>query len=294
MDYMKESIASLEILEHIKKENFTQRVCLFITGTLLYALSFTIFFEPFNIVTGGTTGLAQIINSIKPINISLFVLVASFIIQVLGFLLLGFKETVKTFLGVIILPIFLEFATVFTSYIDFSNTSLFLTVTCGSIIMGFASGIILKSGFSLGGFQTIYQIIYKYLRISVGKSSLILNGTLIFISGFFFGFSNVLYAIAGLYIGSYITDKEILGTSVCKTFYIVTTKEKEVNEFIISNLGHSATIIDAKGGYTGDKKKVLMCAIPTRQYFLMKEIVKEIDENSFFLATDTYEINGGR
>ena len=294
MDYMKESIASLEILEHIKKENFTQRICLFITGTLLYALSFTIFFEPFNIVTGGTTGLAQIINSIKPINISLFVLVASFIIQILGFLLLGFKETVKTLLGVIILPIFLEFATVFTSYIDFSNTSLFLTVTCGSIIMGFASGIILKSGFSLGGFQTIYQIIYKYLRISVGKSSLILNGTLIFISGFFFGFSNVLYAIAGLYIGSYITDKEILGTSVCKTFYIVTTKEKEVNEFIISNLGHSATIIDAKGGYTGDKKKVLMCAIPTRQYFLMKEIVKEIDENSFFLATDTYEINGGR
>lgn len=294
MDYMKESIASLEILEHIKKENFTQRICLFITGTLLYALSFIIFFEPFNIVTGGTTGLAQIINSIKPINISLFVLVASFIIQVLGFLLLGFKETVKTLLGVIILPIFLEFATVFTSYIDFSNTSLFLTVTCGSIIMGFASGIILKSGFSLGGFQTIYQIIYKYLRISVGKSSLILNGTLIFISGFFFGFSNVLYAIAGLYIGSYITDKEILGTSVCKTFYIVTTKEKEVNEFIISNLGHSATIIDAKGGYTGDKKKVLMCAIPTRQYFLMKEIVKEIDENSFFLATDTYEINGGR
>ena len=294
MDYMKESIASLEILEHIKKENFTQRVCLFITGTLLYALSFTIFFEPFNIVTGGTTGLAQIINSIKPINISLFVLVASFIIQILGFLLLGFKETVKTLLGVIILPIFLEFATVFTSYIDFSNTSLFLTVTCGSIITGFASGIILKSGFSLGGFQTIYQIIYKYLRISVGKSSLILNGTLIFISGFFFGFSNVLYAIAGLYIGSYITDKEILGTSVCKTFYIVTTKEKEVNEFIISNLGHSATIIDAKGGYTGDKKKVLMCAIPTRQYFLMKEIVKEIDENSFFLATDTYEINGGR
>lgn len=294
MDYMKESIASLEILEHIKKENFTQRICLFITGTLLYALSFTIFFEPFNIVTGGTTGLAQIINSIKPINISLFVLVASFIIQVLGFLLLGFKETVKTLLGVIILPIFLEFATVFTSYIDFSNTSLFLTVTCGSIIMGFASGIILKSGFSLGGFQTIYQIIYKYLRISVGKSSLILNGTLIFISGFFFGFSNVLYAIAGLYIGSYITDKEILGTSVCKTFYIVTTKEKEVNEFIISNLGHSATIIDGKGGYTGDKKKVLMCAIPTRQYFLMKEIVKEIDENSFFVATDTYEINGGR
>ena len=104
----------------------------------------------------------------------------------------------------------------------------------------------------------------------------------------------MLYAIIGLYISSCVTDKVLLGTSECKTFYIVTNKEKEVNQFIINNLGHSATMLDARGGYSNKKKKVLMCAIPTRQYYLMKEVVKEIDKNAFFVATDTYEIRGGR
>lgn len=294
MDFMKESIASLEIVESIKKENFTERVALFICGTLIYALSFTLFFEPNNIVTGGTTGLAQIINSIVPINISLFVLIVSGILQIISFATLGLKQSLKTLLGVILLPIFLQFATIFNNYIDLSNVSLFLTVTVGAVIAGFSSGIILKSGFSLGGFQIIYQIMYKYFRISIGKSSRIINGILIILSGIFFGFDKILYAIIGLYVSSYVTDKVLLGISECKTFYIVTDKEKEVNEFIINNLGHSATIIDAKGGYTNDRKKMLMCAVPTRQYFLMKEIVNEIDKNAFFVATDTYEMNGGQ
>lgn len=294
MDFMKESIASLEIVESIKKENFTERVALFICGTLIYALSFTLFFEPNNIVTGGTTGLAQIINYIVPINISLFVLIVSGILQIISFATLGLKQSLKTLLGVILLPIFLQFVTVFNNYIDLSNVSLFLTVTVGAVIAGFSSGIILKSGFSLGGFQIIYQIMYKYFRISIGKSSRIINGILIILSGLFFGFDKILYAIIGLYVSSYVTDKVLLGISECKTFYIVTDKEKEVNEFIINNLGHSATIIDAKGGYTNDRKKMLMCAVPTRQYFLMKEIVKEIDKNAFFVATDTYEMNGGQ
>lgn len=294
MNNIRESFEALQLVESIKKENFTERVALFICGTLLYAFSFTLFFQQNNIVVGGSAGLSQIINAITPINTSLFVLGFSMVVQILSFLTLGLKQSIKTLFGVILLPIFLQFTTIFNYYIDLSNTSLFLVTAFGGIIMGLGSGIILKSGFSIGGFQTLYQIIYKYFKISIGKSSLIINGTLIIISGFFFGFSNVLYAIIGLYISSYVTDKELLGISENKTFYIVTDKEKEVNEFITTNLGHSATIIDAKGGYSNDKKKVLMCAVPTRQYSIMKEIVKEIDKNSFFVATDTYETIGGR
>ena len=294
MDFIKDSITSLELLESIKKENFTQRICLFICGTLLYALSFTLFFEPYNIVIGGSSGLSQLVNAVVDINISLFVFVFSSIIQIIGLFTLGLKKSLKTLMGVILLPIFLQFTTIFTYYIDLANTSLFLIVTFGSIIMGFSSGIILKSGFSIGGFHTIYQIMHKYLKISIGKSSLILNGIVIFTSGFFYGFDKVLYAIIGLYISSYVTDKVLLGISESKTFYIVTNKEKEVNEFITTNLGHSATIIDAKGGFSNEKKKVLMCVVPTRQYFLMKEIVLELDKNAFFVATDTYETRGGR
>ena len=85
----------------------------------------------------------------------------------------------------------------------------------------------------------------------------------------------------------------MLETSVTKTFYIITNKDKEISQYIINNLGYGVTKMNGKGGYTNENKKVLMCAIPTRQYYEVKNILEEIDEDVFFLITDTYEIYGG-
>ena len=66
----------------------------------------------------------------------------------------------------------------------------------------------------------------------------------------------------------------------------------EIKEFIIKNLNHGITQIDAKGGYTNEKKKMLLCAIPTREYFLATEGIKKLDPEAFVIAIDTYEIQG--
>ena len=123
----------------------------------------------------------------------------------------------------------MDFSAIFQTFFDMSDSSLFLTVFYGGIMMGLGNGMILRSGYSVGGFQTLYQIFYKYFGISIGKSTLFLNGVLIFISGFFFGFSTALYAVVGLYISSVVTDKVMLETSITKTFYIVTEKDKDIS-----------------------------------------------------------------
>jgi uncharacterized membrane-anchored protein YitT (DUF2179 family) len=99
--------------------------------------------------------------------------------------------------------------------------------------------------------------------------------------------------ISGLYVSSVVTDKVMLETSSTKTFYIVTEKEKDISQYVKENLGYGITVMIGRGGYTNDKKKVLMCAIPTRQYYLLKEVIKGIDKDVFFLVTDTYEIYNG-
>ena len=78
-----------------------------------------------------------------------------------------------------------------------------------------------------------------------------------------------------------------------KTFFIVTKKYEEISEYITYALGHGVTVINARGGYRDDKKKVLMCNIPTRKYYEAKEVIQTIDDGAFFLITDTYEIYGG-
>ena len=282
-----------KIIKDLEKESFSKKIALFIWGILLYSLSFSIFFSPYNIVTGGSTGIAIIINELYKIDISTFVLIFSIITLIIGLVLLGLESTLKTISGVILLPIFLKFSSVFIPYIDLSNLPMLMIVLIGGIIMGLGNGIIIRSGFSVGGFQTIYQMLYKYFFISIGKSTLVLNGILVFISALFFGWDNVMYAIIGLFVASKITDKVMLETSVSKSFFIITDKYQEINDYIITILGRSATIMNARGGYSNSKKKIIMCAIPTRQYYLAKQTIQEIDEDAFFLITDTYEIYGG-
>ena len=136
-------------------------------------------------------------------------------------------------------------------------------------------------------------IVYRKFGISIGKCSMFINSIIVVISGFFFGFSKALYAVIGLYVSSVVTDKVMLETSASKTFYIVTEKEKDISQYIKEKLGYGITVMNARGGYTNDKKKVLMCAVPTRNYYQLKEVIKEIDKDVFFLVTDTYEIYNG-
>lgn len=282
-----------ELITQLNSKNRAERCAIFIWGVLIYAIAFSIFFSPRNIVTGGTTGLSLIVYDLLGIDTSIFVFVVSFILLVIGYFLLGKYNTIKTFFGVMLLPIFMEFSSIFVGLFDLGDASLFLIVFLGGVMMGLGNGMIIRSGYSVGGFQTIYQIFYKYFGISIGKSTLCINGVLIVISGFFFGFSKALYACIGLYISSVITDKVMLETSVSKTFYIVTEHDKEISQYLAANLGYGVTVMNARGGYTNDKKKVLMCAVPTRRYYLVKDVIQELDKDVFFLVVDTYEIYGG-
>ena len=282
-----------EIIEKLNTKDRAERCAIFIWGVMIYAIAFSIFFSPGNIVTGGTTGLSLILLDALDIDTSVTVFVVSFVLLIVGYFMLGKRYAIKTFFGVIMLPIFMKFSSIFQGYLDVSELSLFLTVFFGGALMGLGNGMIVRSGYSVGGFQTMYQILYKYFGISIGKSTLWINGILIVISGFFFGFSKALYAVIGLYVSSVVTDKVMLETSSTKTFYIVTEKEKDISQYIKENLGYGITVMNARGGYTNDKKKVLMCAVPTRQYYQLKEVIKAIDEDVFFLVTDTYEIYNG-
>lgn len=282
-----------ELVERLNNSDKLERCAIFIWGVLIYAIAFSIFFSPRNIVTGGSTGLSIILEDFLMISPSVTVFLVSFIFLVIGYFLLGRRYALKTFFGVVMLPIFMEFSSIFQIYFNVSDSSLFLVSFFGGILMGLGNGMIVKSGYSVGGFQTVYQILYKYFGISIGKSTLCINGILIFVSGILYGFSNSLYAIIGLYVSSVITDKVMLESSVNKTFYIVTEKEKEISQYIKENLGYGITVVNARGGYSNDKKKVLICALPTRQYYRLREFINAIDDESFFLVTDTYEVYNG-
>ena len=287
-----------EIWKKIQNKNLFSRYLNLIIGCALIAFSFDLFFAPNSIVYGGVSGLSIVINKVTGFDRSTFVLVVSLLLLVVSFITLGWEKTKGSIAGSIIFPIMLKLMDPIASSIDLNTDNMLLIIVFGALISGAGSGINFKSGFSCGGTDILNQIVSKYGKVSIGKAMLMTDGLIVLGAGFFlnksfYAFENVMYAIIVLYLISLMADKVILGISQCKAFYIVTDHESKIKRFIIDHLSSGVTVLDGRGGYTGNNQKVIMCIIPTKDYFLAKEGILSIDPNAFFLVTDSYEVSGG-
>lgn len=279
------------IKNKIRSENFWKNFFLFMIGMLCSAASISVFFEPNNIVTTGSTGLAIILNHFLKIDLSILVFAISSILLVLDFAVFGIEHGSKNILGTILFPIFIKSSSLLNNYVSFDNTSLFLLILIGGVLSGIGFGLVKKSGFSLGGFYVLYDILNIGFKVSLGKANLICNSGIIVASLLIFGLDKCIYAFLGLYVTSYVGDKIMLGISKNKAFYIVTSKPAMIKDYIVNNLKYTVTVVNAHGAYTDKKKKLLLCVLPTREYTYVKEIIKEIDKKAFFLITDSYHVS---
>ena len=279
------------IKKKIKDKNTYRNFCEFIIGMLITSVAVSVFYKPNSLVTTGCTGLSILISNYIDIDLSLIVFSLSSILLAVSFCVFGLEYGAKNILGTILFPVFIKAASLINRVVNFNNTSLFLLILIGGVLSGIGFGMVKKSGYSLGGFYVIYDILNQKLKISVGKASLFCNIIIIFASTFIFGLNKAIYSGIGLYISSYIGDKIMLGVSQNKAFYIITNKVKDVKEYIINNLNYTVTVVNANGGYSDKKKKMILCVIPTVEYIKLKEVVKEIDKDAFFLVTDSYSVS---
>lgn len=283
----------LKILEKINSKSSVKRHLQLLIGCLLIATSYNLFLVPNNIVAGGVAGFAIIINHLFNIDNSLIILIGSIFLLILSYFLLGKEKTKATILGSLLFPICVNLTKNIGNIIDIDTNQLLLISVFGGVVYGFGAGLIYKAGFTTGGTDIINQILSKYLKISMGNSMLYCDGTIVLLTAFVFGPTQFMYSIIILYVISYMSDRVILGVSDSKAFYIVTEEEEKIKEYILKYLNHGVTVFNAKGGYAKENQKVLMCVLPTKDYYKLKEGIHEIDPHSFFVVTDAYEVFGG-
>ncbi len=283
----------LKILEKINSKSSVKRHLQLLIGCLLIATSYNLFLVPNNIVAGGVAGFAIIINHLFNIDNSLVILIGSIFLLILSYFLLGKEKTKATILGSLLFPICVNLTKNIGNIIDIDTNQLLLISVFGGVVYGFGAGLIYKAGFTTGGTDIINQILSKYLKISMGNSMLYCDGTIVLLTAFVFGPTQFMYSIIILYVISYMSDRVILGVSDSKAFYIVTEEEEKIKEYILKYLNHGVTVFNAKGGYAKENQKVLMCVLPTKDYYKLKEGIHEIDPHSFFVVTDAYEVFGG-
>lgn len=293
MSIFKKKKNSINILDKIESKYKIRRYFQLIIGILLIAIAFNVFLLPNELVFGGVSGLSIIVKDILPIGPSEFIMITSLLLLIVSFIVLGKEQTKGSIVGSILFPIFVDLTANINNYINLDTSDLLLSVIFGGIIYGFGAGLVFKAGFTTGGTDIINQIISKYCHISMGNAMLMSDGLIVLAGGFFFGVTKLMYAIIVVYIIGLITDKVLLGISNSKAFYIITNEDEKIQDYLINELHHGVTIFNVKGGYTHRKDEVILCVVPTSEYYRVKEGISEIDKEAFFVISDAYEVFGG-
>ena len=282
------------MINHIKKRNIIKRLFTLLLSLLVLSFVFNLLLLPTDLISGGVNGIAVITNYVYDIDPSIMIFLISLACLFFSLMYLGKERTAGSILATFIYPLFVKITAIITQNINIDYDDKFLIIIFAGVIGGLANGFIYKTGFSNGGLPIISQILYKYHKISIAKSSMIINSIIIIIGSIFFGWTTMMYAIILLSINNMMIDKVLLGISSNKAFYIVTTKAKEVNDYILNNLKHTVTIFNVKGAFLEKKRKILFSVIPKRDYYKLTEGIKLIDPEVFFVVEDAYEVKGGK
>ena len=165
----------------------------------------------------------------------------------------------------------------------------------GAILLGISLGILFRIDASTGGTDLIALMLNRVIpSLPVSKCLSMIDGTVVVLAGIANkNFETGIYSAIALYIIVKMVDTITSGFDYAKAFFIITEKKDVLQEAIIRDLSRGTTILDAKGGYTNEDKNVMLVVVNhKKQEVALKKLVKELDEKSFIIVTDVYEVLG--
>ena len=257
-----------------------------IVGSLIVAIGFNLFLVPFGILSSGISGVAILIGLLTPFNIGLLNLLLNLPLIVLGYYTLGKTITINTLICVAALSTFLFLVPVVAV-----TDNILLSTVFGGAIGGMGVGLILKYSGTSGGLDIIAIIVSRRSSFSIGLLLTAMNGVIVLLSGFFFTWELALYTMLSIYITGKMIDT-IFTDHVKLTMQIVTTKGELIRNELLESIYRGITITEGYGGYTNEKKDILMMVVTRYETLHIKSVVRKHDEDAFINIYETVEVDG--
>lgn len=284
-----------------------------ILGTFVLAFGTAMFIIPFELVTGGVSGMGIVLNRVfhsfglfPNLGAEFFASVINWILFFLGFIFLGKSFAAKTLVSTIVYPIALSVASYLvrddvlngffnlTSYTEYGQIAIVIATVFSGAAIGAGVALTFLGGGSTGGIDVIALTVCKYLKRAKSSVVFFLCDATIIISGMFI-INNLVVSLLGIisaFICAISIDRLFIGESGAFIAYVVSDKYEEINEAVIRRLDRTTTIIKATGGFTGEEKVMLTVTFGLKQYAEFTAILSEIDKNAFITVHRAHEIGG--
>ena len=272
-------------------------------GILMTAAGIYFFKAPNGFAIGGVSGIAIILAKLQfsidlGITQSVYMLLINVILLILGVIILGKKCGFLT----VYCSLMLSFENlIFELTLPIEKISGAATLTSqpllelvyAVLLTGIGSALLFRYKASSGGTDIVALILKKYTSLNVSQALLVTDFLIALSTFFVYGSATVgLYAMLGLFAKVFVIDDILDSLNMCKAFTIITTKPNEIDEFIVNELHHGATMYKGEGVYTHEDKQIIITVCKRSEALRLRRKVKDIDPGAFIIITKTSEIAG--
>jgi uncharacterized membrane-anchored protein YitT (DUF2179 family) len=275
-----------KILEHLVS------LLLIAIGSTISGLAYAWFLLPHQVVPGGVSGIAMILNYFLGTPVGIVSILLNLPLFVLGIKVLGASYGVKSIVGMVLSSLMIDFFT-YVVPLQPATSNVMLACIFGGLMLGAGLGLVFRGGGSTGGTDIVGQVLNRYTNLSTGTAILLADCVIILLAGLCYqNFELALYAFLNVYLQTRAIDLVIEGVSYTRAMWVVSDASNDISKAITQKMGRGATLLHATGAYTDARKDVVFIVMSKREVSLAREIVKKVDAKAFIIITDVYEVLG--
>ena len=268
------------------------KVFVIVLGAFIFGFVFQAFLLPNQIVSGGVTGIAMIINAFTQWPIGLMVIVMNIPLFLIAWRHFGLDFLLGSLLGMGLSSAFVDL---------FALTGLVLTnepmlaSIIGGVIKGAGLGMIYYYGATTGGIDIVAKLLrQRFSQLNFGTIVLILDAAIIFFYALAIkNYESAMYSIIAMYVVTKVVDLVLYGLDNSCTVQIISEKSEAITrELTFGQVHRGVTILEGEGAYSGKKKHVILCVIKRNQIPELRRTIRDLDKDAFVIVTDAKNVFG--
>jgi len=261
-----------------------------IMGVVFYSVGISLFLDPNNLAPGGVIGISVILNRLVGVNTGTWYFILNIPIVLLGIWKFGARFMTSTFVVIVLNSLLTNLLAGFLPV----TTDAFLACLAGGILIGAGIGLIFRAGTTTGGTDIVVKVIKtRYKHLKTGFLFMIIDLTIVAVSGIVFrDFNIAMYAFIAVFVSGRTMDLILYGSDEARLVYIISNEYAHISRRVLEELDIGMTLLSGEGGYSHDRKNVIMCVLKKQTAPRLEDIVKEEDPAAFLIITSANEIYG--
>lgn len=277
---------------HIRKERLIwveriKKIILVLLGSGIAAVGLQFFLLPNHLVDGGVTGLSIVAAKLTGWPLGLLLIGINIPFIILGLKKFGREFAVLSVLGVVALAA-LTFVHVPHGFTDVP----ILAAVFGGLFVGAGVGLVIRYGGILDGLDVVAVLIDRVTIFSVGEAIMAINGVIITLAGFIFGWEQALYSLVAYFVAHKAIDVTVEGLDESRCLWIVSLQVRDIGKVINDLIAEPVTYVKESDPSDREPHGVMLVVVTRLQEQKAKTAIRAVDPRAFIVVTSAHEVVG--